>query len=97
METFQLNGIAALVLKRIGLGLVTLWVISVLIFVGVEALPGDLAQAVLGQSATPETVEAFRKELKLDMPPHARYFPGLAHSSKATSATPWPTIDRLSI
>jgi peptide/nickel transport system permease protein len=70
----KLNGIAALVLKRIGLGLVTLWVISLLIFVGVEALPGDLAEAVLGQSATPETVEAFRKELKLDMPSHVRYF-----------------------
>jgi len=69
----KLNGIAALVLKRLGLGLITLWVISLLIFVGVEALPGDLAEAVLGQSATPETVEAFRKELRLDMPPHVRY------------------------
>jgi len=49
-------------------------VISLLIFVGVEALPGDLAEAVLGQSATPETVEAFRKELKLDLAPHVRYF-----------------------
>ena len=39
-----------------------------------EALPGDLATAVLGQSATPETVAAFRKELKLDLPPHVRYF-----------------------
>ena len=74
MAVFKSDGIAALVLKRFGLGLVTLWVISLLIFVGVEALPGDLAQAVLGQSATPETVEAFRKELKLDMPPHVRYF-----------------------
>jgi peptide/nickel transport system permease protein len=74
MEFFKPNGIAALVFKRIGLGMITLWVISVLIFVGVEALPGDLAQAVLGQSATPETVEAFRRELKLDMPPHVRYF-----------------------
>ncbi|WP_246804733.1 ABC transporter permease [Desulfosarcina cetonica] len=42
-------------------------------FVGIEALPGDLAEAVLGQSATPETVAAFRKELKLDLPPHVRY------------------------
>jgi len=49
-------------------------VISVLIFVGVEALPGDLATAILGQEATPETVAAFRKELKLDLPPHVRYF-----------------------
>ncbi len=74
MALAKQNGIVALLSKRIGLGLVTLWVISVMIFVGVEALPGDLAEAVLGQSATPETVEAFRKELKLDMAPHVRYF-----------------------
>lgn len=73
MQLVKLTPIAALVLKRIGLGLVTLWVISVLIFVGVEALPGDLAEAILGQSATPETVAAFRQELKLDLPPHVRY------------------------
>ncbi|HJO61737.1 MAG: ABC transporter permease [Desulfobacterales bacterium] len=66
--------IIELVVKRIALGLVTMVVISLLIFVGVEALPGDLATAVLGQSATPETVAAFRKELKLDLPPHVRYF-----------------------
>ena len=68
-----MKSIAILVSKRIGLGLLTLWVISVLIFVGVEALPGDLAEAVLGQNALPETVAAFRKELKLDLPPHLRY------------------------
>ena len=74
MLKIKLNNVAAMVLKRLGLGLVTLLVISLLIFVGVEALPGDLAEAVLGQSATPETVEAFRKELKLDLAPHVRYF-----------------------
>jgi peptide/nickel transport system permease protein len=73
MTLLKPNSIATLMLKRIGLGLVTLWVISLLIFVGVEALPGDLAEAVLGQSATPETVASFRKELKLDLPPHVRY------------------------
>ncbi|MGB5987563.1 MAG: ABC transporter permease [Desulfobacterales bacterium] len=66
--------IVKLVVKRLSLGLVTIIVISTLIFVGVEALPGDLAEAILGQNATPETVAAFRKELKLDMPPHVRYF-----------------------
>jgi peptide/nickel transport system permease protein len=74
MLGIKLNNVTAMVLKRLGLGLGTLLVISLLIFVGVEALPGDLAEAVLGQSATPETVEAFRKELKLDLPPHVRYF-----------------------
>ncbi|MBW2178317.1 MAG: ABC transporter permease [Deltaproteobacteria bacterium] len=69
-----MNAIAAMVVKRIGMGLLTLLVISVLIFAGVEALPGDLTEAVLGQNALPETVAAFRKELKLDLPPHIRYF-----------------------
>jgi peptide/nickel transport system permease protein len=69
-----MKGIVTLVVKRLALGLVTIIVISLLIFVGVEALPGDLAEAILGQEATPETVAAFRKELKLDLPPHVRYF-----------------------
>jgi len=69
-----MKNILILVAKRLALGLVTIIVISVLIFVGVEALPGDLAEAILGQEATPETVAAFRKELKLDLPAHVRYF-----------------------
>ncbi len=69
-----MKDIIIMVAKRIALGLMTIIVISLLIFVGVEALPGDLAEAILGQEATPETVAAFRKELKLDLPPHVRYF-----------------------
>jgi len=69
-----MDSIAKLVLKRVGMGLVTLVVISLVFFVGIEALPGDLAEEILGQNALPETVEAFRKELKLDLPPHVRYF-----------------------
>jgi peptide/nickel transport system permease protein len=64
------------------MGFLTIIVISVLIFVGVEALPGDLATAILGQEATPETVAAFRKELKLDLPPHERYFAWLGDFMK---------------
>ena len=69
-----MNTIFGIVIKRLGLGLLTIIVISVLIFLGVEALPGDVTTAILGQEATPETVAAFRKELKLDLPPHIRYF-----------------------
>ena len=69
-----MRSIITLVVKRLGLGAVTMIVISVLIFLGVEALPGDLATAILGQEATPETVAQFRKELKLDEPPVKRYF-----------------------
>ena len=69
-----MNPLVSLLIKRLSMGVVTLLVISMLIFVGVEALPGDLAEAILGQNALPETVTAFRKELKLDLPPHIRYF-----------------------
>jgi peptide/nickel transport system permease protein len=69
-----MNPLAALLVKRILAGFMTIFVISIIIFLGVEALPGDLAEAVLGQQALPETVAAFRKELKLDLPPHERYF-----------------------
>ena len=73
-----MSGLTGLVIKRVGMGVLTVFVISVLIFVGVEALPGDLATAILGQEATPETVAQFRKELKLDQPPVKRYFLWLA-------------------
>jgi len=69
-----MSGLSGLVIKRVAMGFLTMFVISVLIFVGVEALPGDLATAILGQEATPETVAQFRKELKLDEPPVKRYF-----------------------
>jgi len=48
--------------QRLGLGLLTLLVVSVLIFSAVELLPGDLAEAVLGQAATEETVAAMREQ-----------------------------------
>mgnify|MGYP002713033724 CR=1 FL=1 len=62
-----------MIAKRLGLGLLTLFIISIIIFGATELLPGDLAKSVLGQSATPETVAAFRKELGLDLPAHTRY------------------------
>lgn len=67
-----------MVAQRLALGLVTMFVVSLIIFLGVELLPGDLAQAILGQAATEETVAAFRRELGLDLPPHVRYFDWLA-------------------
>jgi peptide/nickel transport system permease protein len=59
--------------QRLALGLLTLFIISLLIFGAIELLPGDLAQEILGQSATPDTVAAFRRELGLDLPAHIRY------------------------
>jgi peptide/nickel transport system permease protein len=61
------------VLQRLGLGLITLFVVSLIIFSAIEFLPGDFARAILGQAATPETVQAFEKEIGLDKPAPERY------------------------
>ncbi len=68
-----MNPIVETVLKRLGLGVVTLLVVSVIISFTVGLLPGDFAKAVLGQSATPETVAAFQREIGLDRSPVVRY------------------------
>ena len=62
-----------LVVKRLGLGIVTLLAVSILIFGAVELLPGDLAQAVLGMGATEENLNAMREELGLARPAPLRY------------------------
>ena len=62
-----------IIAKRLLLGLVTMFMVSVLIFCAVNLLPGDFAQAILGQGATPEAVEAIRKDLGLDKPFIQRY------------------------
>lgn len=53
--------IATLIMKRLAIGLLTLLVVSAVIFWAVELLPGDIATEILGQSATPETLAAFRE------------------------------------
>ena len=55
-----------MVLRRIGVGIILIWVVSVLIFALTQVLPGDAAQIRLGQQATPESLAALRKELGLD-------------------------------
>ena len=65
--------LGSLILRRIALGVVTLFVVSLIVFAGTEILPGDVAQAVLGQGATPETLAAYREAMNLDRPAHVRY------------------------
>ena len=68
-----MNSLLKLVLQRLALGVLSLFAVSVVIFLAVGMLPGDIAQAMLGQSATPETVAAFRAQLGLDLPPFTRF------------------------
>jgi peptide/nickel transport system permease protein len=69
----RLHPVLKLVAQRLALGVGTLLVVSVLIFAGTELLPGDLAQAILGQSATPTALANIRAELGLDRPAPVRY------------------------
>ncbi|RWH78434.1 MAG: ABC transporter permease [Mesorhizobium sp.] len=63
-----------LVAQRIALGILLLLAVSVLIFAGTQILPGDVAQAILGQSATPESLANLREQLGLNDPAFVRYF-----------------------
>lgn len=68
-----MHPVLKLVAQRIALGLLLLLAVSLLIFAGTEALPGDVAQAILGQSATPESLANMREALGLNVPASTRY------------------------
>lgn len=63
-----------MVFQRLGMMLLTLLAMSVLIFILVEIMPGDVAQMVLGQSSTPKALEALRESMGLNDPISVRYF-----------------------
>lgn len=71
--------IARLLLQRLALALVTLLMVSVVVFAITNLLPGDAAEESLGQSATPEAVAALRAQFGLDQPAPVRYAQWLGH------------------
>ena len=76
-----------LLVQRIALGLILLLAVSFVIFAGVEMLPGDTAQAILGQSATPLALANLRKELGLNEPALYRYYLWLSHALQGDLGT----------
>jgi peptide/nickel transport system permease protein len=77
-----------LIITRLGLAALTLWIVSVLVFGATALLPGDVAEAVLGQAATPEAVAGLRAALHLDQPGWLRYLiwlGGLLHGDPGRS------------
>lgn len=62
-----------IILRRVGLGILTLFLVSVLVFAATQALPGDTARAILGRSATPERLKELRARLGLDEPATTQY------------------------
>ena len=68
-----------LVARRLALGGLVLLVVSAVVFIATEVLPGDVARAILGQGATPELIANVRERLGLDEPAHLRYFTWLGN------------------
>lgn len=68
------TSLISLVAQRLALGFLLLLAVSLLIFVGTNILPGDVAEAILGQSATPESLANLRRDLGLNDPAYVRYF-----------------------
>ena len=75
-------------LRRLASAVGTLFLSSVLVFLAVQALPGDVATQILGKDATPDAVAALREQLGLDRPAWERYFDwikGALHGDFGTS------------
>ena len=70
---FVRRGISGFVLRRVLLGLLTLLLVSVIVFAATQALPSDPARAILGRTATPDSLAALRKQLNLDRPIVGQY------------------------
>ena len=68
-----MHPILKLVAQRLSLGILLLFAASALLFGLTEILPGDAAQAQLGQSATPENLANLREEIGLNRPALTRY------------------------
>ena len=75
-------------LKRLVTFVLTLWVASMVVFAVLELLPGNAAQVILGDTATPESLAALEKKLGLDQPQlqrYAQWIGGLLQGHSATS------------
>jgi len=87
-------------LRRLALGVLTLFLISLVVFAAVLALPGDAATAILGKEATPERVAALRDQLHLNDSVITQYFDWiggvLTGSFGDSAATQQPVSELLS-
>lgn len=63
-----------MVLKRLVLMLPTLLAVSILVFLVIHLVPGNPAEIMLGQAATPESIAALQQQLGLDLPLHVQYW-----------------------
>jgi peptide/nickel transport system permease protein len=87
MKFLRGGGIAGFILRRVLLGVLVLFLVSVIVFVSTQAL-GDPARAILGRDATPDRLAALQKQLHLDSNKFGQYFHwlgGFLHGDLGTS------------
>ena len=87
-----------LVLRRLALAVLTLWLVSLLVFAATLALPGDAAQAILGREATPERLAALRDQLNLDegvVTQYLKWLGGILTGDLGTSAATQAPVSEL--
>jgi peptide/nickel transport system permease protein len=87
-----------LIWRRLALGLLTLWLISLVVFAAVLALPGDAATAILGKEATPDRVAALRDQLHLEdsvVSQYLQWIGGVLSGSFGTSAATQQPVSEL--
>jgi peptide/nickel transport system permease protein len=81
---------AMFLLRRLGLMVLTLWILSLIVFFAGQILPGDPGRAILGNLAAPSAVQALDHKLGVDQPLLTRYLDwlgGLLHGNFGTSYT----------
>jgi peptide/nickel transport system permease protein len=86
--------------RRLLLGLLTLFMVSIVVFAATQLLPGDAARAVLGRDATPQRLAAFRREYHLDHSAVEQYWAWLSNllrgnpgTSLANNLTVWSSVE----
>ncbi|MBA2560886.1 MAG: ABC transporter permease, partial [Propionibacteriales bacterium] len=97
MSWLRHGGIAAFIVRRLLLGLLVLFFVSVLVFVATQAL-GDPVRAILGRDATPDKVAALHKTLRLDQSVLGQYFSwagGLLHGDLGNSLAAQEPVTQL--
>ena len=88
MNRFRPRGVWWFILRRLLLGILVLILVSVLVFLATQALPGDPARAILGRNANPASLAALRRQLHLDQPVLEQYLTwvtGLLHGNLGRS------------
>jgi peptide/nickel transport system permease protein len=98
LAAVRAGGIAGFVLRRVLLGVLVVLLVSGVVFAATQALPGDPAQAILGRSATPESLAALRQQLRLDRPvleQYGSFLVGLLRGDLGTSLAAQQPVSQL--